>query len=282
MSDYADKNELYHWLKGKEKPGHKYTSRYMKNGKWRYVYGAAKNLGDRVKDWWGVDELERLNRATVNYAATGYNDKQKRKKNTVDGTENYNRQKINAKRNAYERAKAEYYKTPMGKLDKAGQAVSQAVSKAASSVSKALNKGSSWVKKQSKKLKTAISSLTGYKEKENQRMRAAVRLAADRLSKDDQYKKTGVIDNDSKARIRAYQRATSARDKTIVGRIDNLGKPVYNNRRKKSNHITNVQYVNGKPVLNSLKNVAEGKVKRSSLNDIWRSWQEIKRKTRRS
>lgn len=64
MSDYADKNELYHWLKGKEKSGHKYTSRYMKNGKWRYNYTDKYNYDkgrpyNKFEDWLGLDEKSR-------------------------------------------------------------------------------------------------------------------------------------------------------------------------------------------------------------------------------
>ena len=205
MSDYADKNELYHWLKGKEKPGHKYTSRYMKNGKWYYVYGnkgSSKNLGDRIKDWWGVDELERLNKAAVKAGGALASERRERKYESSPGytkiasvtetrrkpwdevftkglrikeepkttnyfrqdhvylgggrkrdahdPENYNRQRVNAAWNAYKRAEADYYKTPMGKLDKAGTAIYNAA-----------KKGSDWVKKKTSTLRTKIGRIGG-------------------------------------------------------------------------------------------------------------------------
>lgn len=207
MSDYADKNELYHWLKGKEKPGHKYTSRYMKNGKWRYVYGAAKNLGDRVKDWWGVDERERLNKASWNYtlARQDYNsakrnnytrpdykinpeleDAFKNGKNfkgnmfvsddftdtrTGKKTKNYDPTNVNRQaarnltsaRKAYEKARDDYYKTPMGKLNEIG-----------STVDKALTKGSNWIEGKVKSFKKKLSELSGGKKKLAKANRATV------------------------------------------------------------------------------------------------------------
>lgn len=43
-------NELNHSLKGAMRAGHKYISRTMKNGKWRYTYAKAANAGKAKVD----------------------------------------------------------------------------------------------------------------------------------------------------------------------------------------------------------------------------------------
>lgn len=43
-------NELNHSLKGAMRAGHKYISRTMKNGKWRYKYAKAANAGKAKVD----------------------------------------------------------------------------------------------------------------------------------------------------------------------------------------------------------------------------------------
>jgi len=49
----SSNNELNHSLKGAMRAGHKYISRTMKNGKWRYTYAKAANAGrakvDKIK-----------------------------------------------------------------------------------------------------------------------------------------------------------------------------------------------------------------------------------------
>ena len=275
MSDYADKNELYHWLKGKEKPGHKYTSRYMKNGKWRYVYGAAKNLGDRVKDWWGVDEKERLDKA---YRAYRYGDRDKHYSDSVRSGDDspwglrisshdhggnkivrydyhtgkvssvkdaydpgeVGRRNLNAKRNAYERAKTAYYKTPMGKLEKTGEKVSKAMSKA-----------SSWIKKKTSSVKKKLSELSGGKEKLAKANQATVSYAfnsfaiANNKKNRDKYKDYNPKTNKYRdthdptdfdrqylnAKRNAYQRSQDAYNKSLRGRINNA----FTRKKKKKN-----------------------------------------------
>lgn len=267
MSDYADKNELYHWLKGKEKPGHKYTSRYMKNGKWRYVYGAAKNLGDRIKDWWGVDEKERYNNASHDYRlerlygvhgtnperlrSKSFADRDKSKKRGADGRHpengkvvqyetywdgydykvkdnydpgDYSRKSINAKRNAYERAKTAYYKTPMGKLEKAGEKVSKAMSKA-----------SSWIRKRTSSVKKKLSELSGGKEKLAKANRATVNYASSIVKNAPSYNKKGEASSFNRqelnAKRNAYQRSQDAYNKSLRGRISNA----FTTKKKKKN-----------------------------------------------
>ena len=94
MGEYADKNELYHWMKGAEKANHKYISRNIKNGKWQYVYNRLTSGGgqrdnrsfkDRFKDWMGYDERKRMSDSAMRLANYNLNNKKKQKETgTID------------------------------------------------------------------------------------------------------------------------------------------------------------------------------------------------------
>lgn len=63
-------NELNHSLRGSIRAGHKYISRTMKNGKWRYTYAKAANAG-KAK----VDKIrQKVDRAITTPSETGTHD----------------------------------------------------------------------------------------------------------------------------------------------------------------------------------------------------------------
>ena len=144
-SAFKKKNdELQHW---------KYVKKYKKNGKWRYVYNVG-TTGQRIngeldpsyreytrlQDLLGYDERDAAAIAEYNYRhamnnADSYN--------TLKNPTYYNQAKSDA---LYKHAKVagkiaskaveRYYKTPLGKLDKAVGVVNKGREKVANALSK--------------------------------------------------------------------------------------------------------------------------------------------------
>lgn len=144
---YADKYELYHWGKGVESPFHKYVSRFMKNGKWHYIYENVTNrtkdtrpFKDRFRDWMGYTARDRMIRSAVNAGVdtkrkiraqdamtTSSNNKRARKQIKENGGADRD---TKAKARAYQKARDEYNKTPLGKIDKAKENIKKNVQRA--------------------------------------------------------------------------------------------------------------------------------------------------------
>lgn len=128
---YADKYELYHWGKGVESPFHKYVSRFMKNGKWHYIYESVTNrtkdtrpFKDRFRDWMGYTARDRMSNAAMR-AASSYSNNKKNRRETGEIDRS-----TKAKTRAYQKARDEYNKTPLGKIDKAKENIKKNVQKA--------------------------------------------------------------------------------------------------------------------------------------------------------
>jgi len=94
-------------------PGHKYISRYFKNGKWRYVYKDGKKYS-KLADDWGKDEYRRMFEAAVKAGTAKGNLDAANAENKAERAANYQKYL-----NEYNKAVADYKKTPMGKLDNA-------------------------------------------------------------------------------------------------------------------------------------------------------------------
>lgn len=144
MSYYADKNELYHWLKGSTKKNHKYTSRYQKNGRWRYVY-SNKNIDNpddwvpvnsddysKLEDWLGIDEYDNYKKykrlekeADKAYKKTIGN------KNDLNGLVTTAGRRLQKETAKYlkEQAEVKLDETPIGKVRKGAKFITDLVAK---------------------------------------------------------------------------------------------------------------------------------------------------------
>lgn len=139
-------DELQHW---------KYVKKYKKNGKWRYVYNVG-TTGDqingkitspyreytKIQDVLGFDERDAAGIAEVNYHRADDNARAYNHSQTTN-SKYYNQAKSDA---LYKQAKVagkiasksveRYYKTPLGKLDKAVGVVNKGREKVANALSK--------------------------------------------------------------------------------------------------------------------------------------------------
>lgn len=118
-------SELCHW---------KYIKREKKNGKWVYTYpdgSRSAKVSDRVKDALGYDEKARLGEAVREYNlaaanAKGYDEIQgdptREKFYNQETSDRKHKEAADAGKVMGKRYK-EYYKTPIGKLDKFDDAI---------------------------------------------------------------------------------------------------------------------------------------------------------------
>ena len=137
-------DELQHW---------KYVKKYKKNGKWRYVYNVG-TTGQRIngeldpsyreytrlQDLLGYDERDAAAIAEYNYRhamnnADSYNTmKNPTYYNQAKSNANYKQAKVAGK--IASKAVERYYKTPLGKLDKAVGVANKGREKVANALSK--------------------------------------------------------------------------------------------------------------------------------------------------
>ena len=135
-----DEDSLMHW---------KYIKKERVNGKWRYYYDLGRKLDSneslvkgysKLEDWAGLDERDRVDhqKKLHDQDMSNYNKFQKEFEPGVDdpsfGDEIL--AKAAARGREVMHAKAEFMKTPLGKLEQA----TTTIKKAAKTVSKALNK----------------------------------------------------------------------------------------------------------------------------------------------
>lgn len=141
--------ELYHsngrlgWVKS----NHKYISRFMKNGKWFYVYKSGKKAGsdekpnpnstgktyNRFQRFLGLDKKDKYKNSKAAFEAT--------KKVRDSGNHDSSQRKaigdaVNRSYHKYKRSLNEYKKTPIGKLDSAGEKVAKKLSQGKAYVAK--------------------------------------------------------------------------------------------------------------------------------------------------
>lgn len=135
---YVPVNELKHkGIKGWTKKNHKYTSRFLKNGKWFYVYKTdGRNYGkryNRLEDWLGMDERDAAHYSWRDYDSEMdfwkyvksykdnpeyYSDEHPGTKYVIDRELKDTSQRAIGYSIKYEKKLREYYKTPIGKVEK--------------------------------------------------------------------------------------------------------------------------------------------------------------------
>ena len=129
MVVYSD--ELCHWAKGSTTKDHKYIRREWKNGRWRYYYSKTpdKSLGGTIRRISGLDAREYADQAKRQYETKKMlSDTYERFSYSKDPlVQKYRKRFLNDTRRAEaerDNAARQYEKTPLGKLEKAGQKVS--------------------------------------------------------------------------------------------------------------------------------------------------------------
>lgn len=148
MVVYSD--ELCHGIRGWTKPGHKYIKREWKNGHWRYYYSAKpdNNIKETIRRVSGQtakeyanEKIRDYNRAKAN--SEGYSKIQTdptRQKFYNESKEKALRDDAAAKGALANKAIRDYYKTPLGQVQKAKDAIETGRNKVADILANASEK----------------------------------------------------------------------------------------------------------------------------------------------